>query len=239
MRRTGTHTGFTIIELMVVIAVLAILAAMVAAVVKHVREEGRKAVCQNNLRQFGVAMGEFARKPFNHMRYPQMAWTMDQGYWFEQIYPYYQNVDIGVCPSDSKPFPMSRGTNMKITGPNDPWFDPEASYLPTRAAWANAYLSYRGSCDGYRTGGYGPRVWEYRDPAKSMLLNEAWDNVRYGTRQCSRAQDIWQGFPNAVEWERNWFGLTRHSGGTNFLFMDGGVRWIDVYSGPSSVTFGL
>ena len=52
--------GFTLVELLVVIAVVAVLAAMLLPVLSRARESARKAACQSNLRQIGTAFRLYA-----------------------------------------------------------------------------------------------------------------------------------------------------------------------------------
>lgn len=52
----SAKNGFTIVELLVVIAMIGVLVAMLVPAINSARESGRRANCQNNLRQFGLGM---------------------------------------------------------------------------------------------------------------------------------------------------------------------------------------
>lgn len=51
-----TRRAFTLIEILVVLAIIAVLAAILLPVLSTVREKGRAAVCQSNLKQIGTSI---------------------------------------------------------------------------------------------------------------------------------------------------------------------------------------
>ncbi|MEN6575081.1 MAG: prepilin-type N-terminal cleavage/methylation domain-containing protein [Phycisphaerales bacterium] len=52
--------GFTLIELLVVVAIIAILMAILMPAMQRAREQGKRAVCLNNVKQFGMSWVMYA-----------------------------------------------------------------------------------------------------------------------------------------------------------------------------------
>ena len=120
------RSGFTIVELLVVISLTAILAAIIFAAFPRARGMARQAACVSNCRQI-VAAARMYASDYDLRLPPAMtrgAPPPHQGYsWTVLLQPYMKSEEIVVCPNDPKPreagnlvgSPSSYGMNFRLT----------------------------------------------------------------------------------------------------------------------------
>jgi prepilin-type N-terminal cleavage/methylation domain-containing protein len=83
--------GFTLVELLVVVAIIGVLIAMLLPAMQAARESARRAACLSNLRQIGLAINNFesGKTYFPQQRYGIGSWSV-----FAQITPYLEQGQI-------------------------------------------------------------------------------------------------------------------------------------------------
>ncbi len=103
-RRPFYKSGFTLVELLVVVAIIGILMSMMVPAVSSVRESGRRTQCLNNIRQFGPPLLEYHDNygafPIGNVAPVNYPYNFAGGWWgFEaKLLPYLEAKNIyGYC----------------------------------------------------------------------------------------------------------------------------------------------
>jgi len=108
----ATARGFTLIEILIVLAVLGLLAALLLPAFSRTRESARRVTCASNLKQIGLGLHQYVQDSDGRMpaRYVNHPGNSDPGgnanghvkryNWRVQIYPYLKNTELFRCPSN-------------------------------------------------------------------------------------------------------------------------------------------
>lgn len=197
--------GFTLVELLVVIAVIAILAAILFPVFAQAREKARAVSCLSNERQIGLAYTMYATDYDGFL--PLTNHSVGSS-WVEQCQPYIKNRQIYRCPSDSSvnwtaPVPPSR-----VLRKASYYFN---SYMAGTERWGNTAAIDKPASVIYLSESPVNQTDDHYHPM-------CWDAPSDPDYQCDFGWDARKREPIEVA-------VQRHQEGANYGFIDGHVRW--------------
>src|SRR5262245_1083976 len=166
--------AFTLVELLVVIAIIGVLVALLLPAVQAARESSRRAECQSNLKQLGIAMHTFHDNnrmfPYNYQNVGVNTWESLSANYFLLPFIEQQNIfnafKVPSTAAPGQPTPAAVGDaamwSASYNGPmNTPirtFMCPSAPLAPQRGT-ANGGWDGPGCNYGWCTGSRNEVVW--------------------------------------------------------------------------------
>jgi len=228
LRSIRLRRGFTLVEMLVVLAIIGILAAILLPVFNSAREGARRASCASNLKQLSLGFQMYTRDT-NGFYPPITPWRGSSwcSLWADRIYPYVRSEQVFECPN-------AEGGEFKAGCPpefNDPGQNPGLTQDGRLARFHGSYTvnAFSGGIDHVITDGvdhgglteYPKQVMHevrYRRPSSTILLLDGRNEFMSPSVQKPPYEGI-EGLKR--------YGLDIvHGEGDNVCFADGHVKWL-------------
>ncbi len=176
--------GFTLVEVLVVIAIISILASMLFPVFAKARGKGRHATCITHLKQVGIALHSYCND--YDERFPLDAYRGPGAFWYERLDPYTHSRQLGICleegarsrtpPTGDHPYEWSYAMNSALCR-LDMWggqtlFD--LARIHSDYDVARLFMAGEGLADGMPPDWFAPAWWQYEQYHR-FLHNEQSD----------------------------------------------------------------
>lgn len=144
-----SQAGFTLVELLVVVAIIGVLVALLLPAVQAARAATRRTQCANNMRQIGLAIQQFVDVHRGH--WPHLSGHVhdlpagvnpEEVSWIATLAPYLENVDeIRICPEHLELLDGTYRRNVRQTDSEGRAIDDGDDRLVAATSYAmNGYL---------------------------------------------------------------------------------------------------